>query len=53
MSTFTGNNSELGKTVGEQSGNAKTHLEAVTVSVVLNRISMIKQIKYTKSLIRI
>ena len=40
--------SDLGKTMGEQSGSAKTHLDAVTVNRYLSSKYILKLIKFTK-----
>jgi len=38
---------EFNKTLGEQSGSAKTHLDSVVVRIHKHRSSMVKQTNFT------
>ena len=45
--------SEINKTMGEQSGSAKTHLDAVSVSTLIFSKSIPKLTNFTKFLVKI
>jgi hypothetical protein len=45
--------SEINRTMGEQSGSAKTHLDTVSVSTMILSKFMPKLINFTKFLVKI
>lgn len=45
--------SDLSKTMGEQSGSAKTHLDTVSVSIYIGSKFTLKPINSTKYLVKI
>lgn len=44
---------EMGKTIGEQSGNAKAHLDSVAVPTLLVRIYSLKLTRFMRYSVRI